>query len=77
MVRPESVFLDPPREDLIEGTVVNSVYFGSQMLYEVEMPDGKLLQAEIADPQDHLLFDKGHSVGLSFKSRSLHVLAKE
>jgi iron(III) transport system ATP-binding protein len=77
VVRPESVFLDPPREDLIEGTVVNSVYFGSQMLYEVEMPDGKLLQAEIADPQDHLLFDKGHSVGLSFKSRSLHVLAKE
>ncbi|MDX9916182.1 MAG: ABC transporter ATP-binding protein [Sphaerochaeta sp.] len=77
VVRPESVFLEQPRDDLIEGTVVNSVYFGSQMLYEIEMPDGTLLQAEIADPQDHPEFAKGQSVGLSFKSRSLHVLAKE
>ncbi len=77
VVRPESVFLEESQEDLIEGTVVNSVYFGSQMLYEIEMPDGKVLQAEIADPQDHPQFAKGHTVGLSFKSRSLHVLAKE
>ena len=61
----------------MEGTVINSVYFGSQMLYEVELPNEKVLQIEVADPQYHPIFERGHKVGLVFKDRSLHVLPME
>ena len=77
VVRPESIIPEDPSPDLIDATVVSSVYFGSQMLYEVEMSDGTVIQIEVADPQYHKIFDKGHKVGLVFKSRSLHVLPKE
>lgn len=77
VARPESITPDHPAEDLVEGTVTNSVYFGSQMLYEVELPDGKMLQIEVADPQYHTIFERGHKVGLVFKDRSLHVLPME
>jgi iron(III) transport system ATP-binding protein len=77
VVRPESIVPQDPSSDLIGATVVSSVYFGSQMLYEVELPDGKVLQIEVADPQYHKIFESGHQVGLEFKSRSLHVLPKE
>lgn len=77
VVRPEAVTLEEPNDDLVEGVITNSVYFGSQMLYEVQLPDGKVLQTEIADPQYHTIYEQGHKVGVVFKSRSLHVLPKE
>lgn len=77
VARPESIIPELPASDLVEGTVSNSVYFGSQMLYEVQLPDGTLLQIEVADPQYHIQFEQGHKVGLSFKDRSLHVLVSE
>ncbi|MFA5570202.1 MAG: ABC transporter ATP-binding protein [Sphaerochaetaceae bacterium] len=77
VVRPESIILSEVKEDLVRGVVTNSVYFGSQMLYEVELEDSTTLQIELADPQDHVIFDHGQQVGLTFKSRSLHVLPME
>ncbi len=38
--------------------MVASVYFGSQMLYEVELPDRTVLQIEVADPQYHPIFSQ-------------------
>lgn len=77
VARPESITPELPTKDLVEGLVADSVYFGSQMLYEVELPDGKMLQIEVADPQYHIQFERGHKVGLSFKDRSLHILPLE
>ncbi len=77
VARPESILPEHPSEALVEGVVVNSVYFGSQMLYEVELPDRTVLQIEVADPQYHPIFSQGHKVGLAFKDRSLHVLPME
>jgi iron(III) transport system ATP-binding protein len=77
VARPESIICEHPDDILVSGTVINSVYFGSQMLYEVELNDKKVLQIEVADPQYHPLFTSGHKVGLSFKDRSLHVLPME
>ncbi|MGH0053815.1 MAG: TOBE domain-containing protein, partial [Sphaerochaetaceae bacterium] len=77
VARPESITPEHPDDTLVEGTVTNSVYFGSQMLYEVALPDGKVLQIEVADPQYHPIFERGHKVGLAFKDRSLHVLPME
>lgn len=77
VARPESILPEHPNEELVEGVVVNSVYFGSQMLYEVELPDHTVLQIEVADPQYHPIFTQGRKVGLAFKDRSLHVLPVE
>jgi len=77
VARPESIIPELPSDELVEGLVADSVYFGSQMLYEVELPDGKMLQIEVADPQYHVQFERGHKVGLSFKDRSLHLLPSE
>ncbi len=77
VARPEAIVPELPDPRLVEGTVVNSVYFGSQMLYEVELENHQVLQIEVADPQYHPIFDRGHKVGLSFKDRSLHVLPME
>ena len=77
VARPESILPEHPNEELVEGVVVNSVYFGSQMLYEVELPDHTVLQIEVADPQYHPIFTQGRKVGLAFKDRSLHVLPME
>ncbi len=77
VARPESITPEHPNENLVEGSITNSVYFGSQMLYEVELLNGKVLQIEVADPQYHPIFQRGHKVGLVFKDRSLHVLPME
>ncbi|WP_320130655.1 ABC transporter ATP-binding protein [uncultured Sphaerochaeta sp.] len=77
VARPESIIPELPSPDLVEGIVANSIYFGSQMLYEVQLSDGRTLQIEVADPQYQRQFEKGHKVGLSFKDRSLHVLPLE
>jgi iron(III) transport system ATP-binding protein len=76
VARPESIILGEPADDLIEGTVRDSVYFGSQMLYEVQIATDQTVQIEIADPQHHKHFEKGTKVGLTFKDRSLHVLTE-
>ena len=77
VARPESIIPEHPNEAWWKGMVVNSVYFGSQMLYEVESPDHTVLQIEVADPQYHPIFTQGHKVGLAFKDRSLNVLPME
>jgi iron(III) transport system ATP-binding protein len=69
-------FLNTPMRNC-GRSVVNSVYFGSQMLYELELPDHTVLLIEVADPQYHPIFTQGHKVGLAFKDRSLHVLPME
>lgn len=75
VARPESILLQEPSEDLIEGTVINSIYFGSQMLYEVKITDDLIVSIEVADPQHHIQYSAGIKVGLSFKDRSLHILS--
>jgi len=75
VARPESIIIKEPSDDCIEGTVINSVYFGSQMLYEVKITDDLVFRIEVADPQQHIQFSAGIKVGLSFKDRSLHILS--
>ena len=76
VVRPEAMDLEDPSPDLMEGTVLNSVYFGSQMLYEVMIADDQVLVIEVPDPQYHKIFAEGTKVGLRLKEKSLHVLKK-
>lgn len=77
VARPESIIINEPSKKHIEGNVINSVYFGSQMLYEVKISDEQVLRIEVADPQQQIQFSAGIKVGLSFKDRSLHILSKE
>jgi iron(III) transport system ATP-binding protein len=76
VVRPESVELGSKEKDALCGTVRESVYLGSQMMYEVEI-DHTLVSVEIANPQEHTLFQPGEEVSLSFHTHSLHVLPFE
>ena len=77
VARPEAIELEDPSPGCVEGTVVNSVYFGSQMLYEVLIPGNQTVVVEIPDPQHHRIFGEGTKVGLRFKEKSLHLLKTE
>jgi len=73
VIRPEAVLLEPSRPEGLIGTVRDSVYLGSQVIYEIEV--GKdLLSVEVADPQEHAPLAAGQEVALTFKKTSLHLL---
>ncbi|MCP4156954.1 MAG: TOBE domain-containing protein, partial [bacterium] len=74
VVRPESIIPGEVEKGKLSGTVVNSVYFGSQILYEVQVSDDVILSIEVADPQQHKQYSVGTKVGLTFKEKSLHLL---
>jgi iron(III) transport system ATP-binding protein len=76
VVRPESIELETKKPDTLTGTVRQSVYLGSQMIYEVEV-EKKLLTVEIANPQDHIVFSEGEEVTVTFREKSLHILPYE
>lgn len=76
VVRPESAELEPKKPDMLAGTVLQTVYLGSQMIYEIDV-NGRVLTIEIANPQDHIAFATGEEVSVTFKEKSLHILPYE
>jgi iron(III) transport system ATP-binding protein len=76
VARPESIELEPKQPERLTGKVAQSVYLGSQMIYEVDV-NGQMLTVEIANPQDRMLFSTGEEVSLRFREKSLHALPYE
>ena len=76
VVRPESVKLAPKKPDTLTGTVLEAVYLGSQMVYEVAV-DRNIITVEIANPQEQAVFNTGEEVTIRFQEKSLHVLPYE
>ena len=76
VVRPESLDLESRKPDTLHGVVIHSVYLGSEIIYEVDM-QGQILHVEIANPQDHELFEEGTEVTIRFREKSLHALPYE
>ena len=73
VVRPESVELSPKKPGTLIGTIRESSYLGSQVVYLVEVK-GNVLTVDVADPQQHVDFSGGEEVSLLFKEQSLHLL---
>ena len=46
------------------------------MVYEVDMAQN-IITVEIANPQEHLAFEPGEEVTLSFQEENLHILPDE
>lgn len=76
VVRPESIELEPKKPDTFIAKILESVYLGSQIVYEVEV-EGNLLTVEIANPQEHDTFASGEDVTITLKENSLHILPYE
>ena len=76
IARPESLLLERKKPNTLTAKVRESVYLGSQVVYEIEV-NGSLLTVEISDPQEHISFSKGEEVSLTFKEKSLHILPYE
>ena len=76
VVRPESVKLAPKKPDTLTGTVRETVYLGSQMIYEVDVAKD-IITVEVADPQEHMVFEAGEEVTITFQEKSLHLLPYE
>ncbi len=76
IARPESLLLERKKPNTLTGKVRESVYLGSQVVYEIEV-NGSVLTVEISDPQEHISFSKGEEVSLTFKEKSLHILPYE
>ena len=76
VLRPESVRLESKKPDTLTGIIREAVYLGSQMVYEVDMADN-IITVEIANPQEHIIFDTGEEVTLTFQEKNLHILPYE
>ena len=76
VIRPESIRLETKKPDTLTGIVREAVYLGSQMVYEVDMADN-ILTVEVANPQEHVVFEIGEEVTLTFQEKSLHILPSE
>jgi iron(III) transport system ATP-binding protein len=76
VVRPETVVLSARSPEALAGRIHDSVYLGSQVVYEVEVGED-LLTVEIADPQEHPALSRGEDVGVVFKKNGLHLLPSE
>jgi len=76
VVRPESVALEPKREGALVGVIRESVYLGSEIVYEVQLKDS-ILTIEVPNPQEHTLFADGQEVSIHLKEKSLHILPRE
>jgi iron(III) transport system ATP-binding protein len=74
VVRPESIELEPKKPDTLIGTVLESVYLGSQIVYEIQV-ESNVLSVEIANPQEHKIFTRGEEVTITLKESGLHVLS--
>lgn len=80
VVRPESIIIheaNTVEDGLLDGKVIHAVYFGSQIIYAIELKDKSIMNVEISDPQDNIKFNDGSDVKISLKFRSLHVLPFE
>ncbi|MBI9100978.1 MAG: ABC transporter ATP-binding protein [Spirochaetales bacterium] len=77
VVRPESIIPEEPDDKLLQGRILDSVYFGSHILYEIQISQDKVITIEVSDPQQHIQYPVGTRVGLVFKEKSLHVIPKE
>jgi iron(III) transport system ATP-binding protein len=76
VLRPESVRLEPKKPDTLTGIIRETVYLGSQMVYEVDMANN-MITVEVADPQEHIVFEPGEEVTLTFQKEKLHILPYE
>lgn len=76
VLRPESIRLESKKPDSLTGIIREAVYLGSQMVYEVDMADN-IVTVEIANPQEHIIFDTGEEVTLTFQEKNLHILPDE
>ena len=76
LVRPESVTVGPPAPDQIPGTIADSVYLGSQVLYGVRVGE-QIISAEEADPEERDVFPAGAAVSVQLRAGNLHVLPFE
>jgi len=76
VLRPESVTLEPKKPNTLTGRVREAVYLGSQMVYEIEVAKS-VLTVEITNPQEHMVFEEGDEVTITFQEKSLHILPYE
>ncbi len=76
VLRPESIELQPRRPGGIPGTVRESVYLGSEVIYEVGAGD-RVLTVKVPDPRERTVFQKGQEVSLLLKEKSIHLLPAE
>jgi iron(III) transport system ATP-binding protein len=76
VVRPESMYLRPAEAEALCGTVYEMVYLGNQITYRIEIGDVRL-SVEMANPQEHRLFEVGEEVALEMHTGNLHILPPE
>jgi spermidine/putrescine ABC transporter ATP-binding subunit len=76
VVRPESIELGPKTSESLSGTVQETVYLGSEMIYEVKLGNS-VLTVDIPDPMEHPGFANGDEVSVHLKEQSLHILPYE
>jgi len=76
VLRPEAIRLEARKPDTLTGTIREAVYLGSQMVYEVDMAEN-IITVEVANPQEHIAFEPGEEVTLTFQEKNLHILPDE
>ncbi|MCB0214567.1 MAG: TOBE domain-containing protein, partial [Anaerolineae bacterium] len=77
-VRPERVRLnDTPLVDLenrLEGSIVNTIFKGPAVYYQIEAPGGRIITAQQHLEQDIPLYEAGSNVFVGWSSKNSQIL---
>ncbi len=77
VARPESIELgEKTSEETLTGTIQETVYLGSEMIYEIRLGSTVLI-VDLPNPMEHIGYNNGDKVSLHLKERSLHILPFE
>jgi iron(III) transport system ATP-binding protein len=76
VARPESVSLEPKKAGMLNGLIRESVYLGSEIVYEVQLKD-TLITVKVPNPREHTLFSIDQEVSVHLREKSLHILPPE
>lgn len=65
-------------ETLVDGQVVDCIFEGDRVVYEIRVPDlaGVLMRVFDHDPESHWQFGPGDEVRLGWNARDMHVFQK-
>jgi len=77
VVRPESLRLsrkEPEKKSMLYGTIINSVYLGATLEYEIEV-NKTTITAIISNPLEYEMFKKGDEVGIDFPEKTAHIIS--
>jgi len=78
-IRPEAISVYEPKTrhtepNNVEGRIRLTTYLGGVVRYEIETPEGSIMQADVFNPRDSRLFRENEKISFTFTSENVKII---